>query len=138
MKAYIAGKLGTESERKTLEKIAALCKKHGVDTFLPHREVGLARGIEDAPRIFEKDIINGFEGCSFVVASLEGLHVGAGTAWEIGYAYAKRMPVIALKMDESPAEAFEYLSSIIIASTKILGSFQELDQEIGKLVKNLS
>ena len=117
MKAYIAGKIGTESELELLEEIDKLCKSLNIDTFLPHRDVGLAKSLDDVKKIFEGDIKQGFQNVDLVIASLDGLHVGAGTAWELGYAYAKNIPSIGLKTDESPKDALEYLSSILIAST---------------------
>src|SRR3989344_2388129 len=92
MKIYIAGKLRTESEKEFLEKIAELCEELGFETFLPHRDVGLAEDINDVEKIFRGDIIEGFKNVDLVVADLNGLHVGAGTAWELGYAYAQKIP----------------------------------------------
>lgn len=135
MKAYIAGKLRTGEERKTLEEIEKICKLSGFQTFLPHRDVGLAKGIKDVKRVFRGDIITGFKNCNLVIADLNGLHVGAGTAWELGYAYAKGIPAIGIKLDESPAEALEYLSAILIGSMKIVNSFDELKKEL-KRFKN--
>ena len=129
-KIYIAGKIWTDSEREQLEKIDALCKKLGLETFLPHRDVGFAKSIEDAEKIFKGDITDGFKDVSLVIASLDGLHVGAGTAWELGYAYAKGIPAIGLKTDESPEDGFEYLSSILIASMPIVSSLEELEKKI--------
>ena len=60
---YIAGKLCTDAERESLEKIDKICKKLGFETFLPHRDVGIAEGIKDAKRIFEGDILKGFKKC---------------------------------------------------------------------------
>ncbi len=134
MKVYIAGKIGSENEKILLEKVDSLCKKLGLKTFLPHRDVGIARSIKDSQRIFQGDIIGGFKDCSLVIAVLDGLHIGAGTSWELGYAYAKNIPSIAIKTDETPEEAFEYLSSIIIASTKIVSNFKDLEGEIKKLI----
>lgn len=136
MKVYIAGKLCTEEEREFLEKIDEICKKQGFETFLPHRDVGLAKGIKDVKRIFKGDIIDGFKNCELVVASLNGLHIGAGTSWELGYAYAKKIPAIGIKTDEPVEEALEYLSSILIGSMKIVTSIEELNVELKKLKKN--
>ncbi|PIZ80228.1 hypothetical protein COY00_02035 [Candidatus Pacearchaeota archaeon CG_4_10_14_0_2_um_filter_35_33] len=134
MKAYIAGKLGTESEKKLLVDVDKLCKSLGVKTFLPHRDVGLAESIEDVDRIFRGDIEEGFKGVGLVIAVLDGLHVGAGTSWELGYAYAKKIPAIGLKTDESPEDALEYLSSILIASMTIVNDLDKLKEEIKKLI----
>lgn len=126
MKVYIAGKLRTESERTMLEEIDKLCKSLNIRTFLPHRDVGLAKGMSDVQKVFKGDIIDGFKDCNLVIASLEGLHVGAGTAWELGYAYSKGIPIIGIKTDEPVKDALEYLSAILIASMPIATSLQEL------------
>jgi len=132
MKVYIAGKLCNESEREFLEKIDTLCRKLGFKTFLPHRDVGLAKGIKDVQKVFKGDIVEGFKDCKLVVAFLNGLHVGAGTAWELGYAYAKNIPAIGIKNDEPIGDALEYLSAIIMGSMKIVSSFEELEKELKK------
>ena len=133
MKAYIAGKLCTLSEIELLEKIAEICEKAGIKTFLPHRDVGPCKNIKDVKRIFKGDIQEGFKDCDLVVVSLNGLHVGAGTAWELGYAYAKKIPIIGIKTDEPAEDALDYLSPIIIASVKIITDFKELEKQIKKL-----
>jgi len=135
MKVYIAGKIWTESEKEMLSKIDDLCKKLGLETFLPHRDAGFAENVGDAERIFDADITEGFKDVELVIASLDGLHVGAGTAWELGYAYAKGIPAIAIKTDESPEEGFEYLSSILISSMPIVNSFEELEKKIKEVLK---
>jgi nucleoside 2-deoxyribosyltransferase len=133
MKIYLAGKLHTDHEKELLEAVDALCTRLGHTTFLPHRDVGLAASSKDAQRIFEGDIKQGFQGVNLVIAVLDGFHVGAGTAWELGYAYAKGIPAIGLKTDESPEEGFEYLSSILIASMPIVSSLDALEKELMKL-----
>jgi len=132
MKVYIAGKLRTQNERKMLEKIDSICKSNGFKTFLPHRDVGLAKDMNDVKKIFEGDITRGFKDCNLVIALLDGLHVGAGTAWELGYAYSRGIPAIGLKTDEGVEEALEYLSAILIGSMKIVKNFEELEKEILK------
>ncbi len=133
MKLYIAGKLCSGSEVEFLEKIAKLCEDKGFETFLPHRDVGPCKDIRDVKRIFKGDIEQGFKDCSGVVAVLEGLHAGAGTSWELGYAYAKGIPITGIKTDEPVKEALDYLSPIIIASTKIVTTLKDLEAELEKL-----
>lgn len=132
MKIYIAGKIRTENEREFLEEIDKICKSIGFKTFLPHRDVGLAEDIKDVDRVFKEDIIKGFKDVKLIIAVLDGLHVGAGTAWELGYAYAKGIPAIGVKTDESPEEALEYLSAILIGSMEIVGSLDELKKKLLK------
>lgn len=130
MKVYIAGKLCSETERQFLEKLAKIAEELGFDSFLPHRDVGLVNGMEDIERAFKGDIINGFNEVSLVIADLNGLHIGAGTAWELGYAYARGIPVIGIKEDESLEDALESLSAIIIHSTKIVNSLEQLKEKL--------
>ena len=131
-KAYIAGKLGDSSERERLELIDGICKSLGIKTFLPHRDVGIAKNFKEAGKIFRADIIEGFKDCTMVIASLDGLHIGAGTAWELGYAYAKKIPSFGIKTDESVEDAFEYLSSIIVGSMPIVSSLKDLEKVLKK------
>ncbi len=138
IKVYIAGKIGTENEKNALEKVDDLCKSMDFDTFLPHRDVGIAGSINDSKRIFDGDINIGLKNADIVVAVLDGLHVGAGTAWELGYAYAKEIPSIGLKTDEPISSAFEYLSSILVESMPIVASLEELKQELRDIAKRIS
>lgn len=131
-KVYIAGKIGSESEREFLEKIDSICKRLGFETFLPHRDVGLAKGIKDIKRIFKGDVTDGFKDCKLIIAVLDGLHIGAGTSWELGYAYAKAIPAIGIKTDEKPEKALDYLSAILLGSMKIVTSLEELEKELKK------
>ena len=130
MKVYIAGRLCNENERKLLEKIAEIVESSGFETFLPHRDVGLAENLNDVEKIFRGDIINGFKNCKLVVAVLDGLHVGAGTAWELGYAYAKKIPIMGIKTDEPIEEALDSLSAILIGSMEIVDSFDKLREKL--------
>jgi len=138
MKVYIAGKIGTPSEIELLGKVDALCKSLGFSTFLPHRDVGLVSGISDVDRVFNGDITQGFGDCDIVIAVLDGLHVGAGTAWELGYAYANGIPAIGLKTDESIENALEYLSAILIGSMEIVSSFDALKDKLKAFKEDFS
>ena len=133
MKIYLAGKVRSESERKFLEEIDELCKGLGFETFLPHRDVGLCSGMEDVGRIFEGDVKKGFKGVDIVVAVLDGLHVGAGTAWEMGYAQAIGKKVIGLKTDRKVEESLGDISVIIAGQVDIVGGMEELREKLKQL-----
>ncbi|MFH1290728.1 MAG: nucleoside 2-deoxyribosyltransferase [Nanoarchaeota archaeon] len=135
MKVYIAGKIRSEGERESLEKVAEICESLGCKTFLPHRDVGLAEGMNDVDKIFKGDIVEGFKDCDLILAVLDGLHVGAGTAWELGYAYAKGIPAIGIKTDEPVEDALEYLSAILIGSMKIVNSVENLIDELKEFIQ---
>jgi len=136
IKCYIAGPLCNPHERDFLEKIDKICRKMGIETFLPHRDCGLWKEGKDVKEIALGDL-KGFEDCDFLIANLNGFNVGAGTAWEMGYAYAKKIPVIALKTDRKPEEAIEEISAIISGLTKITTSLEELEEEIKKIIRTI-
>ncbi len=133
VKAYIAGPLCAKPERDFLEKIDRLCKKLGIRTFLPHRDCGLWKGMKDIRRIAKGDL-NGFKDCNLLIASLNGFNIGAGTAWEMGYASAKGIPVIAIKTGRKLKDSIEEISAIIMGTTKITTSLKEMEREIKNLI----
>ena len=135
MKAYIAGKLHKDEDLKSLAEIDKICKSLGLKTFLPRRDAGLCKDIKDVPKIFKGDITDGMKGIDLVIANLNGLHVGAGTAWELGYAYAKGIPAIGFKTDESAEEALDYLSAILVGSMPIVSSTEELKNKIKEILQ---
>ena len=134
MKVYIASPLCTKEDRDFAQKIDKLCKKLGLKTFLPHRDCGLWKEGVSFKKIATGDL-NGFKDCNLVIANLNGFNVGAGTAWEMGYANAKDIPVIGIKTDRKIKSSIEELSAIIIGTTKIVESFDDLEREIDKLIK---
>lgn len=133
LKAYIAGPLALQSDREFLEKIEKICKKHEIMTFLPHKDVGLWKNLEDTRKIALADL-KGFENCDLLIANINGFGISSGTAWEMGYAYANKIPVIAIKTDKPVNESIEDLSAIVVGLTKIVTSFGELEKELKRLI----
>ena len=129
MLIYVAGPLCDPKERSFLLKIDKLCKKLGFDTFLPHRDVGLVAFRSDIPNAFEKDK-KALDKCDIVVASLNGWRIGAGTSWELGYAFAKNKKMIGIKTDKNLDDALADLSAMILGSMYICASFKELQERI--------
>lgn len=92
---YIAGPLFNFQQRWFISEIRRCLDDHGVRTFSPYHQVGLVPKGSDVERlrsIAEADIA-GLVRCSAVFAIVDGLD--AGTLFEIGYAVAKGIPVIA-------------------------------------------
>lgn len=97
MYAYVAGPLFDEGERWRMEQLDALVASCGFETFLPHRD-GPPKTAHNVREIFlgDRDAIDRSD---LVVANLNGVITDDGTAWEIGYACAKGVPVIAIHTD---------------------------------------
>lgn len=94
---YVAGPLFDEGERWFIEKVDALIREHGFDTFLPHRD-NPPKTADNVRLIFENDK-GGIDRCDVVVANLNGVMTDDGTAWEMGYAFALGKYTIGLYTD---------------------------------------
>ena len=129
MKAYIAGALFSKGERIFLEEIAKICKEIGLETFLPHRDAGLG---EDVEEIFKKDF-SGLDKCDILVAVLNGLELDSGTAWEIGYAYAKDIPVVALVEDKKTIDKDFRICVMCHNSVEMVEGLEELKKKLSSL-----
>ena len=132
MKIYIAGPLCSEKERKFLEEIDKECKKLGFQTFLPHRDCGLYKDIEDIGKIAKKDVEEIYK-CDLMIGVLNGICVGAGTAWEMGFMQALDKKVIGLKTDRKVNESIGEISAVILGNTEIVDSIEKLKEKLTEI-----
>lgn len=94
MRIYYAGPLFTTAERTWNREVTAGLRAAGHEVFLPQeQEPGL-----DAAGIFATDV-GGIDGADALVAIMDGPDPDAGTAWEVGYAYASHMPIVLVRTD---------------------------------------
>ena len=135
-KIYIAGPLFNAHERDYLEKIALELENNGYECFLPHRD---QTGIPDDQisqhtmtqktrnKIFNNDL-NALEASDITVALLTGQDIDSGTSAEIGFTYANKKPVIAIKAAETRLRNLfvERMISITI---------DDIDQLVGAISK---
>ncbi|MCY3906300.1 MAG: nucleoside 2-deoxyribosyltransferase [Anaerolineaceae bacterium] len=99
MYAYIAGPLFNEGERWFDEQINAVAEAAGFETFLPHRDQSPDSGDKfDPERIFHWDVQN-LERADLVIANLNGVTSDDGTAWELGYSYARGKHLVGVYTD---------------------------------------
>ena len=94
---YVAGPLFDEGERWWIEKVEQTIAAAGFATFLPHRD-NPPKDQHNVAAIFANDR-RGITECDAVVASLNGIITDDGTAWELGYAYARGKYLIGLHTD---------------------------------------
>ena len=95
---YIAGPFFTDEERTFLKIVIETVKETfpneelfiPMEHFIPNGE-NLSNN-EWAEAVFKMDV-EALNKCDRVVAAYLGLRSDTGTAWEIGYAYAKGIPV---------------------------------------------
>ena len=80
MKAYIAGPLFRKDARKILEKIDKLCRELKLNTYLPHRDMGVYKKGDSIPFFMKnRDMV---DECDFMIAYLDWKGISSGTAWE--------------------------------------------------------
>jgi len=132
MKVYIAGPLCGEKERKFLEKIEKTVRALGFDTYLPHRDCGLYKDLKDVKKIAKIDIEEIYK-CGIMVGILNGVCVGAGTAFELGYAKSLGKKIICLKTDRKIKESIADISAVIAGSLEIVESVEELKKKLKDL-----
>jgi nucleoside 2-deoxyribosyltransferase len=103
VKVYVAGGFFTPEQLATLEKIEAVIENAGCDVFRPrnarsaakklNKDIGAGKDPDPNTRrqVFQDNIDN-IEDAQLVVAIVDGRDVG--TIWEMGFAYACRVPII--------------------------------------------
>lgn len=96
-KIYLASPFFDEHEVVRMEKVRDILRAKGLDVFVPneHQNPSLEFGtLEWRKATFESDV-NGIDNADCVVAVIcKGNYDDSGTAWEIGYAFAKGIPVV--------------------------------------------
>jgi nucleoside 2-deoxyribosyltransferase len=138
-RVYLAAPLFSEAERAYNIFIANLLREHFFDVYLP-QEAGDdtdTRLKTEQAQIFSKNKRN-LEGADIVVAVIDGPDADSGTAWEMGYAYAHNIPVIAVRTDFRRAGRHELVNLMLEESSKVVSSTRELLESIDspKIGKN--
>jgi len=99
---YLAGPLFSQAERDFNVLLRDKLVEMGFSVFLPQEDGNDTESsrMEDRQKnIFDNDV-QGIDNSDIVLAVLDGgSDVDSGTAWEMGYAYAKGIPVLGLKTD---------------------------------------
>ena len=135
-KIYIAGPLFNAHERDYLEKIALELENNGYECFLPHRDqTGIPEDqvaqhsmtLETRDKIFNNDL-NALEASDITVALLTGQDIDSGTSAEIGFTYANKKPVVAIKASETRIRNLFVEGMVSIA-------IDDIDQLVGAVSK---
>jgi nucleoside 2-deoxyribosyltransferase len=124
--AYIAGPLFNAAERAQAEGVDAICRRAGFHTFLPHRDGGLLGTPGRTPaRVFRADLA-GLQRADVLVAILNGPAVDPGTAWEIGYGFARGLPLVGYLDDLRARPGAEPVDLMVSRSCNLVRSTAEL------------
>ncbi|MDL2315688.1 nucleoside 2-deoxyribosyltransferase [Desulfovibrio sp. OttesenSCG-928-A18] len=99
---YQAGPLFSDAERRWHKDLTARLEREGYAVIWPGDLLspeGIAIAGAEAITLIFNACKGALDSCSCVVALLDGPQVDDGTAWEIGYAYAKGLPVYGIRTD---------------------------------------
>ena len=133
-RAYIAGPLFDEGERWWIETVERTVAGAGWSTFLPHRD-NPPKDQFNVAEIFANDR-RGIDGCDVVVANLNGIITDDGTAWEIGYAFARGKPIIGLHTDWRRRFDHEVVNLMIECSlARLIHSIDELGEALATVLE---
>lgn len=99
---YLAGPLFTVAEQNWLRSLKSTLIEQGHEVCWPFelfKDGQISQWGPIAPRRIMERCKDALDKCALVVAWIDGPQVDDGTAWEIGYAYAKGKPIHALRTD---------------------------------------
>jgi nucleoside 2-deoxyribosyltransferase len=110
---FISAALFSAVEREYNDRITEALRENGYEVFLPQRASDRVRA-ENPERPGEDPVahreligrltfdacLDGIKSSDLLIALLDGTDVDSGTAWEIGYAYAKGIPVLGVRSDK--------------------------------------
>ena len=133
---YLAAPLFSECERAYNLSIARNLRNNFFDVFLP-QEAGddsHTRDKEEQSRIFSENL-KALENSDIIVAVIDGADADSGTAWEMGYAYAQKKQVIALRTDFRRAGMYERVNLMLEESSKVVSSIMELMESVNSPCK---
>ncbi|MDR1745471.1 MAG: nucleoside 2-deoxyribosyltransferase [Planctomycetota bacterium] len=116
MRVYFAAALFTQMERKWNRMLASALEEAmpGLEVILPQdfKPSGKYNDNRQYGALFRM-CVNGIDSSDAVVAMIEGAEMDSGTAWEMGYAYARGVPVIGVRTDFRPGA--EHGANIMIS-----------------------
>jgi nucleoside 2-deoxyribosyltransferase len=124
---YLAAPLFSESEKRYNAYVRDLLTQAGHITYLPQEQgedVGL-RTRKDDHTVFNRHL-QALELAEAVVAIYDGPDADSGTAWEAGYAYAKGIPVLALRTDNRMIGAERSINLMLEHSSYIVTTLDDL------------
>jgi len=124
---YLAAPLFSEAERSYNASIAALLEKNLFEVYKPQEkgDDSDTRDTDEQERLFAQNRA-ALEKSDIVVAIIDGADADSGTAWEMGYAFARKKPVIALRTDFRRAGNHEQVNLMLEQSSVVVTDTSQL------------
>ncbi len=131
---YLAAPLFSEAEREFNRKLRDQVIERGFSVFLPQEDSNDTTDMrhEEKQNYIFNENLKAIDNSDIIIAVLDGgSDVDSGTAWELGYAFANKKTVLALKTD------FRTLGSEGIVNLMIEISIDSLSTDISGLMDTL-
>ena len=124
---YLAAPLFSEAERRFNRKIAAILARHNLSVYLP-QDAGDNTPGRDTGEHHEIFLANlsALQKSHIIIAVADGADADSGTAWEMGYAFANKIPVIALRTDFRMVGQQEHVNLMLEQSAAVVRSCRDL------------
>ena len=140
MKIYLSAPLFTQVERKWNRMLAAALEEHieGAKVILP-QDFTFSQSFNraaDFPELF-KECLRTLEEADLVVAVLDGPDVDSGAAFEVGYAYARGIPIIGIRTDYRKSQDRGLNLMLSQSCTELLREMS-FNEDLNQLVKDLA
>jgi len=128
---YLAAPLFSAAERRFNVYLRDLLEEHLFSVFLPQEagDTGPHRDRGSQKEIFSR-CCDEISRSDIVVAVIDGADADSGTSWEMGFAYARGIPVIALRTDFRRAGAHEHVNLMLEQSSRVVTNEEGLLDEI--------
>ena len=130
---YLAAPLFSDAERNFNTLVRDFLVANGYPVYLPQETGEGVSGPERDRTIFESHLAAlGRAPC--VIAICDGTDTDSGTAWEIGYACAREIPVVALSTDRRGSWAGKGANLMIRESARMVSTVEEILPVLKSLV----
>lgn len=126
-RVYLAAPLFSSAERRFNVWLSDLLHDHLFEVYLPQDagDDGCHRGREAQRDIFAMHC-DAMTRVDTVFAVIDGADADSGTSWEMGYAFAKNIPVIAIRTDFRRAGVHEHVNLMLEQSSCVVNTEEEL------------
>ena len=124
---YLASPFFNDNELLDMVKVLGTLRNKGLNVFSPYENQNKQLEFASDPwreATFNSDVSN-IDSADIVVAIANGNYMDSGTAWEIGYAYANKKPIILVNLNKEPVNLM--ISDSIHAYIDSIEALEEYD-----------
>ena len=126
-RVYLAAPLFSLAERRYNIQLADLLRRNCYEVYLPQDSGDDSHKREwDAHKAIFGQNLAALDSSDVVVAVIDGPDADSGTAWEMGYAFSKGIPVVSLRTDFRKAGYHEEVNLMLEHSSTVVHSEEGL------------